>query len=261
MIGGGLGGFAPGEWTDDTAMTVAIAEVTADRRRPAHPGRPRRRRPGVRPLVRLASQGHRHPDQAGTVGPGHDAAAMQATAAALPGRTGGNGRLMRTAPVALAYLHDPAARAEAAAAVSGLTHADPRAAEACQIWCQLIASDRAGRRDRPRMDVPGPTSAADAEAYWRPLKEAAETGKPADFANNGWVVHALQTAWWAITHATATDARQLAEGSSSPSGPAATPTPPPPSPAPCSAPAGAPPPSRPRWRRVLHGWPGLREPT
>ena len=29
MIGGGLGGFAPGEWTDDTAQAVAIAEVAA----------------------------------------------------------------------------------------------------------------------------------------------------------------------------------------------------------------------------------------
>ena len=29
MIGGGLGNFAPGEWTDDTSMTWAIAEVAA----------------------------------------------------------------------------------------------------------------------------------------------------------------------------------------------------------------------------------------
>jgi ADP-ribosyl-[dinitrogen reductase] hydrolase len=29
MIGGGLGDFAPGEWTDDTSMAVCIVEVTA----------------------------------------------------------------------------------------------------------------------------------------------------------------------------------------------------------------------------------------
>jgi ADP-ribosyl-[dinitrogen reductase] hydrolase len=29
MIGGGLGDFAPGEWTDDTSMAVCIAQVTA----------------------------------------------------------------------------------------------------------------------------------------------------------------------------------------------------------------------------------------
>lgn len=29
MIGGGLGGWDPGEWTDDTQMALCIAEVTA----------------------------------------------------------------------------------------------------------------------------------------------------------------------------------------------------------------------------------------
>ncbi|WP_231123208.1 ADP-ribosylglycohydrolase family protein [Nocardioides sambongensis] len=29
MTGGGLGGFAPGEWSDDTAMAVAVARVAA----------------------------------------------------------------------------------------------------------------------------------------------------------------------------------------------------------------------------------------
>lgn len=29
MIGGGLGPFAPGEWTDDTSMAIAIAEIAA----------------------------------------------------------------------------------------------------------------------------------------------------------------------------------------------------------------------------------------
>src|SRR4051794_33721040 len=30
MIGGGLGGFAPGEWTDDTAMAWAVLDVAAN---------------------------------------------------------------------------------------------------------------------------------------------------------------------------------------------------------------------------------------
>src|SRR5205807_2734305 len=36
--------------------------------------------------------------------------------------------------------------------------------------------------------------------FWGPLLDKAECGTPADFPKNGWVVHALQTAWWAITH-------------------------------------------------------------
>ncbi|MGK2854329.1 MAG: ADP-ribosylglycohydrolase family protein, partial [Microbacteriaceae bacterium] len=42
---------------------------------------------------------------------------------------------------------------------------------------------------------------ASVRAYWGPLLDIAETGSPADFPNNGWVVHALQTAWWALTRA------------------------------------------------------------
>ncbi|PRC53818.1 hypothetical protein C6A85_27185, partial [Mycobacterium sp. ITM-2017-0098] len=41
------------------------------------------------------------------------------------GRTAGNGSLMRTAPVALAYLDDEDAMVEVARAISELTHFDP----------------------------------------------------------------------------------------------------------------------------------------
>ncbi|WP_348536337.1 ADP-ribosylglycohydrolase family protein [Mycobacterium sp. OTB74] len=54
------------------------------------------------------------------------------------GRTAGNGSLMRTAPVALAYLDDEAALVEAARAVSELTHFDPDAGDACVLWCLAI---------------------------------------------------------------------------------------------------------------------------
>src|SRR6516162_7567624 len=55
----------------------------------------------------------------------------------LTGRTAGNGSLMRTAPVALAYLDDEAGLVEAARAVSELTHYDPEG-DACVIWCCAI---------------------------------------------------------------------------------------------------------------------------
>ena len=37
--------------------------------------------------------------------------------------------------------------------------------------------------------------------FWGPADRRSGNRQPADFPNNGWVVHALQTAWWAITHA------------------------------------------------------------
>src|SRR6478672_8387188 len=53
-------------------------------------------------------------------------------------RTAGNGSLMRTAPVALAYLDDEAALVQAARAVGELTHYDPEAGDACVLWCLAI---------------------------------------------------------------------------------------------------------------------------
>lgn len=200
MIGGGIGDFEPGEWTDDTAMTVAIAEVTAR-------GLDLRTAAG---LDAVAAGFLRWFDtdpkdvgiQTRTILAAHPSggSAMTRVAAGLPGLTGGNGSLMRTAPVALAYLDDLAARAEAALAVSRLTHADVRAGEACRIWCHLIADAViTGEIDHAWTFLGG--LGDDAEHFWRPLKDLAETGEPADFGNNGWVLHALQTAWWAITHA------------------------------------------------------------
>lgn len=258
MIGGGLGDFAPGEWTDDTCMTVAIAEVTAT-------GADLTSQAGLDAVAaRFIDWYDSGPADIGIqtsrVLSARDttAAAMADTARGLPGRTGGNGALMRTAPVALAFLDDPAARAAAATAVSALTHPDPRAGEACRIWCDLIANTvLTGHIDHTWTFLDG--YGADAKAYWRPLKQAAETGQPGDFANNGWVVHALQTAWWAITHTTATDAHQLGEGlelavraggdtdtTATIAGALL---------GACwgasAVPAG--------WRRILHGWRGLRD--
>ena len=63
-----------------------------------------------------------------------------------PDGAAGNGSLMRTAPVALAHLGDDSAIARSASEISGLTHADPLAVEACVLWC--VAIDRAVREQR-----------------------------------------------------------------------------------------------------------------
>ena len=55
----------------------------------------------------------------------------------LNGRSGGNGTLMRTAPVAL--LLQGAARDKLAYEASKMTHFDDDAADACVLYCQLIA--------------------------------------------------------------------------------------------------------------------------
>ncbi|MTD15504.1 ADP-ribosylglycohydrolase family protein [Nakamurella sp. YIM 132087] len=252
MIGGGIGNFEPGEWTDDTSMAVAIALVTAE-------GIDVRTDAGLDAVaanfVRWFDDG---PKDFGVM-TGQvlrqrpaSAQAMSLAASAIPGRHGGNGSLMRTAPIGLAFPGDPAATAEAALRVSALTHDDNRAGEACQIWSLLIEDAvRTGELDREwRVLQHLDSSVAD---HWLPLKKQAETGEPQQFPDNGWVVHALQTAWWAITttddlprgikaavragHDTDTTAAIAGALLGATYGAASIPD---------------------RWREMLHGWPGLR---
>ena len=202
MIGGGIFGWAPGEWTDDTSMAVAIAEVTADggslrddaaldriASRWADWARSARD-VGVQTRSVLASAGSR------------PSAAMLAEAAsahhARTGKSGGNGSLMRTAPVALAFLHDPAGLDSAAHTVSALTHHDPGAGEACAVWC--LAMRHAvlhGTVDGLRQAVL--SLPARRAAVWTTRLDEAELYPPEHFGRNGWVVQAMQAAWSAIS--------------------------------------------------------------
>jgi ADP-ribosylglycohydrolase/protein-tyrosine phosphatase len=115
----------------------------------------------------------------------------------LTGRTAGNGSLMRTAPVALAYLDDEAALVEAARRVSELTDYDPEASDACVLWCCAIRhAILTGLLDALIGLQHIPSERRD---LWVARLDAAEKAQPWDFKNNGWVVEALQGAWSAIT--------------------------------------------------------------
>ena len=206
MIGGGLGGFAPGEWTDDTSMAVAVAGAAAaglDLRSPAgldavaagfarwYADGPKD--VGVHTGAVLSAAGAR----SGRVSAERLAAASRQRLASGH-QSAGNGALMRTAPVALAHLHDAQAAADAARAVSDLTHADPVSAEACLIWTL-------GLRHAVLHGTFDGVHAAlaylpdDRATAWAGLLDEAEAHDPAHFTKNGWVVHALQAAWSAIT--------------------------------------------------------------
>jgi ADP-ribosylglycohydrolase len=206
MIGGGGADPArqPGEWTDDTSMAVVILQA-AEAARAA--GRPltdhlnyvargwadwARTAPdvGIQTKHVLAAAERSAPITAAT-----------ATASATDlhnrtGRSGGNGSLMRTGPVALAYLHDEPGMVHAARTISAMTHHDPDAGDACVLWCAAIRhAVLTGELDARRgLDLLDPA----ARATWDARLDDAERRTPADFDRNGWVVEALQGAWSAI---------------------------------------------------------------
>lgn len=201
MIGGGLGGFAPGEWTDDTSMTFAIAEVAAR-------GLDLRSVEGLDAVARSfrawyddgpADIGVQTRQVLSAAGPEPTAEVMTKAAAALherTGRTGGNGSLMRTSPVALAYLDDPDAVAEAAHKVSALTHPDRRALEACVLWSLAIRHAVVTGEIDPYAGLGW--LRFDSMLWWKGELKAAETLPPSTYAPNGYVVNALLAAWAAI---------------------------------------------------------------
>lgn len=203
MIGGGLGDFAPGEWTDDTSMTWAIADVAAT-------GVDLRTAEALDAIaIRFREWYDAHPPDIGintsaviaAAGSSPTGASMTAAARARQestGRTGSNGSLMRTAAVGLTHLDDPAALAAAAMAVSALTHNDPRAQEACALWSLAIRhAVLHGEYDVRAGLALLPTEVRD---FWSVRLTEAEQSDPRTFSPNGYVVAALQAAWSAIVH-------------------------------------------------------------
>ncbi len=212
MTGGGGFGWQPGEWTDDTQMAVVILQAAE---RAVADGTPLTDHLDdvVQGWVEWAAEATDVGNQTRAVlgavrREGHVNAAAAARAAgefhSREGRSGGNGSLMRTAPVALAFLDDEHAMAAAARAISDLTHPDPDAGDACVLWCAAIRHavlDAELDLRRGLTLLP-----ADRREVWVSRIEEAEAGVPADFARNGWVVQALQGAWSAITTTAVPDA-------------------------------------------------------
>ncbi len=107
MTGGGGFGWAPGEWTDDTQMAVAILTALA------HPDTAADPLPAIEQGFRdwyrsgPADVGTQTRQVLGTPPPTSLAEAAAAYRDRRPDRAAGNGSLMRTGPVALAHPDDP----------------------------------------------------------------------------------------------------------------------------------------------------------
>ncbi|WP_409046907.1 ADP-ribosylglycohydrolase family protein [Microbacterium sp. HA-8] len=203
------GGWGLGEWTDDTSMAMPILHAAARRLNFGDDAT-------LGALVRawltwstdakdVGIQTRKVLDRvrraAGDAVSDAALAELARTAARevhdSTGRSGGNGSLMRTGPLALAYLEDPRGLAAAARAVSDLTHVEEDAGDACVIWSlairQVIITGE--------LDIRGPidTLPANRRERWHARIDVAESLEPRDIpGSNGWVVAALQAAWSAI---------------------------------------------------------------
>lgn len=232
MTGGGPFGLAPGQWTDDTSMALALAESLV-----AHPAL------DPRDLMDRFVAWYRRGEYSCTrtcfdIGIATRAALAryERTGEPFAGSTAldtaGNGSLMRLAPVALVTLADPGAAARIAGDQSRTTHGAPQAVEACAYFVQLLRGAIQGEADvlcprpwigadtdglRPRHFLSGADDALMpvarvGDAAIDALARGAWQGKTRDgIFSTGYVVHTLEAALWAVgTTATFEDALVLA---------------------------------------------------
>jgi len=194
MKGGGPFNWETGEWTDDTQMAICIAEslstgaldlATLGDRFIEWSTECKDIGNQTRAVLSKAGDGASLPDIAATHHLNH------------PNRSAGNGSLMRTGPVALAYLGDNAAIARVAADISSLTHADPLANEACVLWSIAIA-EAIETAEIPDIRVGLAYISSDHIPLWEGIITDAETEDPRTFNPNGFVVTAFQAAWSSI---------------------------------------------------------------
>lgn len=204
MLGGGLGDYAPGEWSDDTQMAVCIARVAATGVDLISPG-------GL-DAVAAAFESWLD-DQPADIGvqtqtvleranllQGRPAPRLIFAARALhkeTGRTAGNGALMRTAPVALASLADRWRVAIGARAIAELTHADQLAGDSCVLWSEAVrVATLEGRFDlQSGLDL----LPVEQRSTWAErIRVAEEPEAGLGLRDNGYTVTALQAAWHSI---------------------------------------------------------------
>ena len=219
MKGGGLGPYAPGEWSDDTQMAICIARLAAT-------GADLTGEAALDEIAKAFVDWRRHGasdigNQTAAVlgvgeadarnrargsgenvdGPGYPWADSLLKAAkdftATHSRSAGNGALMRSGIVGLTRLRDREATARAASAVASLTHADPLVTDSCVLHAEAVRmAVIEGRLDLcAGLDL----IPAQRRSQWTAWVDSAERADPASIDGNGSTFGALRAAWAAIT--------------------------------------------------------------
>lgn len=202
MIGGGPFGLKPGQWTDDTAMALALADSLAGRadlneqdllarfsdwqRKGTYSCTGRCFDIGSTTAQALARWRATHEDHCG----------------ATDAMSAGNGSLMRLSPVAIRFWKDRPKLRDVASRQSRTTHAAPEAVDACVVYAEVLADAIEGR---PRSGVLKTRSVG-----WAGKIEGIVAGSwrgtaRAQINASGYVAHSLEAALWAVGRSPAYD--------------------------------------------------------
>lgn len=195
MIGGGPFGLQPGQWTDDTALALALAKSLTLRK-------------GFDPhdvMTRFVAWYRKGEysctgscfDIGGTTRQALERFERNGDpfAGSTDEDTAGNGSLMRLAPVALFGLDNEAEAIRIARAQSCLTHAHPACVDACDYFVRLLRLTLLGEEDPIKLALVKWTGHPEVQrakaAYWNGLKRK-------DVRSTGYVIDTLEAALWAV---------------------------------------------------------------
>jgi ADP-ribosyl-[dinitrogen reductase] hydrolase len=196
MTGGGPFDLAPGVWTDDTSMAMALADSliacggfdAAD---------------AMNRFVRWWRQGEFSPT--GTcfdigIATARALARYAATGEAFAGsteeNTAGNGSLMRLAPAVLHALDDAEMCRRIAAEQSRTTHGAPQSVQACVFFADVLRRAILGE---PKESLLAPRSWDGHEAM-RAVATGTWRGRHRDaIRSSGYAIHTLEAALWAVS--------------------------------------------------------------
>ena len=195
MIGGGPFYLKAGDWTDDTAMAMALS-VSLDQR-----GKIDETDLMDRFIDWWRNGSYSCTGDCFDIGNTTSAALRRYEKSGDPisGSTNpsdaGNGSLMRLSPVAVRFWHDREALRDAAARQSRTTHASPACVEACTLYADMIADAIEGKgldqiltpEARSYASLIGPI----AEGSWRWRHRST-------IEASGYVVHALEASIWCV---------------------------------------------------------------
>jgi ADP-ribosyl-[dinitrogen reductase] hydrolase len=185
MPGGGTFNWAPGEFTDDTQMSLVLARHLRDRLGTVHQAEL------ARELAAWAVDANDVGNQTRTVlsavSRGTD---WKVALTALSRDAAGNGSLMRVAPVALAASSGREA-SELARAQSEVTHPNSSCMDACAVFASLLWDVL----DTGELGIEGLGERAKTEEVRGCVARAADAATP---KMSGWVLHTLMGALWAV---------------------------------------------------------------
>lgn len=208
MTGGGPFNLGPGQWTDDTAMALCLAESLIESR--GFDARDQMQR-----YLLWYRKGHLSSNgSAFDIGNTVRAAliAFERDGDPMSGsedpRTAGNGSLMRLAPVPLAYARRPERAIHLAAESSRTTHAAREAVDACRWFAGLLVGALLGL-DKDSLLAPGFSPVPglwEREPLAPRIAEIAAgsylTRDPPEIRGTGYVADCLEAALWAFHRGT-----------------------------------------------------------